>query len=458
MGNSNTLTDSIITQTGSSPSQIIRITSNSDAQLRLDGSTTSWAGIHWVDVNGSDYMWFSGSSGTFAFGGGGSNVSGKKLHIDGSTSIGSNYDTASPPTNGLVVEGGVGIGTGSPFSKLQVGSNTFDGANGMYSNARVGISNHGGLTGMMLASTYNASTHPEYGLVFVQGPSTSSYNVWSISPDGPAKGDSLSFIYQLQGTNIHSTTPKVVFDGNGNVGIGPTSKAWVPEAKLVVKDSQDAAFNKGIAFERSNTTQSGYLNMVGGAMNIVSYDNLPIKFRTGSNAANTPMTIEAGGNVGVGITSPNAKLEVQGPNITSGTPVDLKKFNAITTSLATSAYYGGFAQFWVGRYANTSNHSKTSLVISLNDGLYSSSTSNADTDVMTLLASGDVGIGTTSPKSKLQVAGGIQMADDTDTASADKVGTMRYRESGGVSYADMVMKIQGGYAWVNIVQNIFTTP
>ena len=38
-----------------------------------------------------------------------------------------------------------------------------------------------------------------------------------------------------------------------------------------------------------------------------------------------------------------------------------------------------------------------------------------------------LGIGVTAPKSKLQVAGGIQMAGDTAAASADKVGTMRYR-------------------------------
>lgn len=127
--------------------------------------------------------------------------------------------------------GNVGIKIESPFSSLQVGGHTFTGANGMIVNDRVGISNHGNLTGLMLASTYNDGTHPEYGLVFVQGPNTSDYNVWSISPQGPALGDKLEFIYQKNATNIHTQNPKVVFGGDGNVGIGTTN----PSTKLQVE-------------------------------------------------------------------------------------------------------------------------------------------------------------------------------------------------------------------------------
>ena len=123
-------------------------------------------------------------------------------------------------TKSLYFNGGnIGISDSAPFSKLQVGGNTFSGANGMNSDSRVGISNHGTLTGLMLASRYNDPTYPEYGLVFVQGPSTSSYNVWSISPDGPAAGNDLNFIYGSNATNIHTTAPKVKFKGNGNVEI-----------------------------------------------------------------------------------------------------------------------------------------------------------------------------------------------------------------------------------------------
>ena len=56
---------------------------------------------------------------------------------------------------------------------------------------------------------------------------------------------------------------------------------------------------------------------------------------------------------------------------------------------------------------------------------------------------GDFGIGTATPKSKLQVAGGIQMADDTDAATINKVGTMRYRT--GTEYVD----VTGGEKVIN---------
>lgn len=116
--------------------------------------------------------------------------------------------------------GKVGFHMGSPVTRFQVGSHTFSGGHGMYNDDRVGMANHGSLTGLMLASTYNDSNHPEYGLVFVQGPTTSSYNVWSISPDGPAKGNSLNLHYGAQDTNIHSPSKrKFEFDGDGDFNI-----------------------------------------------------------------------------------------------------------------------------------------------------------------------------------------------------------------------------------------------
>jgi phage-related tail fiber protein len=79
----------------------------SDAQILLNGAGTSWAGIAWTDVSGTDYTWFNGSTSTFAIGGGGSAVSGKKLHVNGGMTVGANYGGTANPTNGLNVEGAI---------------------------------------------------------------------------------------------------------------------------------------------------------------------------------------------------------------------------------------------------------------------------------------------------------------------------------------------------------------
>jgi hypothetical protein len=73
---------------------------------------------------------------------------------------------------------------------------------------------------------------------------------------------------------------------------------------------------------------------------------------------------------------------------------------------------------------------------------------------MRITSTGNVGIGVTLPESKLQVNGGVQLANDTDLPSASKVGTFRYYTSGNNSYVDMCMQTGAAtYAWVNIVTN-----
>ena len=77
-----------------------------------------------------------------------------------------------------------------------------------------------------------------------------------------------------------------------------------------------------------------------------------------------------------------------------------------------------------------------------------------NTEKMRLTSDGDVAIGHSSAAAKLDVNGGIRMADDATAASATNVGTQRYRTSGSNSYVDMCMQTgASSYAWVNILEN-----
>jgi hypothetical protein len=155
--------------------------------------------------------------------------------------------------------------------------------------------------------------------------------------------------------------------------------------------------------------------------------------------------VYVGDNLGIGTTIPARQLTLSG----NSSPIISLKSN--TTGGEPSIYFGDTADDKAGRivYDNVIN---TMLI-------FTNQAEGVDESVQ-VNKNGEVGIGVTAPRAKLDVAGGVKVADDTDSASASKVGTLRYRYVPGspknYSHVDMCMQTAASsYDWVNIVQNVW---
>jgi hypothetical protein len=154
------------------------------------------------------------------------------------------------------------------------------------------------------------------------------------------------------------------------------------------------------------------------------------------------------GNVGIGTTSPGYKLDVNG-NIRGTGTSQLGHLGCISTL--------SFGAFTTGTQGTLFEGYSTHSVVRTDSArldFYMGKTTTGVGTMMSLTDTGNVGIGTTSPGAKLDVAGGVKIANDSSTAAATNVGTLRYRTSGNNSYVDMCMQTGAAtYEWVNIVQN-----
>ena len=315
----------------------------------------------------------------------------------GTTAAGFSFENNSGALLNITSQGNVGIGTTSPASSLHVSSAISNAA-----KIRLGRQNS-------LPDDYFEISTVGGGGRFTQ------------------TGGSIDFYTSTSVAAANNFAMRIA--GNGNVGIGTTS----PSVKLEIKDNQDSNFNSGFGLVRSSTSQTGYLNMVGGAFNMNAPSGLPIKFRDGGT---TNLTILGNGNVGIGTASPNAKLHVAqgqmqvGDNSSSSFGLRLTRTNA---SVASDVHlYNASANtpvpMWIeGGYFTGE---RVGVVTAANagfpyyeeyvpDGAYSykslgfinqSSGSFSGSDIeriITLRKSGNVGIGTTSPTERLSVDGNI---------------------------------------------------
>jgi hypothetical protein len=269
--------------------------------------------------------------------------------------------------------GNVGIGTTSPSSKLHVnaGSARIDG--GSY-NLTVDHGAGSGSAGVVLQSTGS-------NLPFVRWTDGTNINAG-------IRGTSANALkFQTNGFNDRMT-----IDGSGNVGIGTNS----PGAKLELAGSSgellklndsSATGNPYISFFQANTRRS-YIQHVDSGNNLtLTSEYGGIRFMTGTGGTETEkMIINSTGNVGIGTTSPEARLDVA----SAGNAIQIRRSNGYASIKANSDNSGHLI-------LDSYNSSGAVFLQHYVGG-----------NVYMVSGGGSVGIGTTSPADKLHVNGTVR--------------------------------------------------
>jgi len=234
----------------------------------------------------------------------------------------------------------------------------------------------------------------------------------------------LAFATASNWTNGNATE-KLRITSGGNVGIGT-----IPDDKLHVVDNANAELklqtdnaNGGsvIKFNRSGTDNSyigtkGYF--IGNSDNnlyLRANSGLGIQFYTNGN--NERMRIDSSGNVGIGDDTPDALLSIKGNSDAATTP-SIRLKDGTDTREAWITNYSGDLFLVTGRNDNVPR-----TEIRLFDGnLITFKTDN--TERMRIDSSGNVGIGQSTPGTKLHVLGNSRFGNSnaiTANSNADSV-------------------------------------
>ena len=229
------------------------------------------------------------------------------------------------------------------------------------------------------------------GSLIVTGGITGSFSGSIVSP-----GSNTQVLFNNSG--VISANSGFVYS-SGNVGIGttaPTEKLEVVgNAILTISDSRFRGGDTAGRLVVSNSNTTSYITLNGSTRAVGANE---IAFVANSTSA---MLITSTGNVGIGTTSPGAKLDIEGNNspLASG-----QKVLELTDNIAWATIGSGPKIVFKRKDLDFDLASIRSYVFGTNlTGLAFDTGHNALTTKMVIDNAGNVGIGTTSPGAKLEL-------------------------------------------------------